>query len=82
VVRTREGNGQDGPEVDVGGLFGVEEHRRPGDGPPSRLRRSAERRLDGLQLRCDRRHRRQLVSLAVAATPLMRRKTGAAATEP
>lgn len=67
VVGTRDGDGQDGAEVYVGGLLRVEEHRRPGDGTPRRLRRGAKRRLDGLQLRRDRRHRRQLVPLALAS---------------
>jgi hypothetical protein len=66
VVGTGEGDGKDGAKVDIGGLLRVEEHRRPGDGPPRRLGRSSKRRLDGLQLRRDRRHGRQLASLAVA----------------
>jgi len=36
-------------EMDVGGLLCVEEHRWPGAEQPGRLRRSAERRLDGLE---------------------------------
>ena len=56
-VGTGKGDGEDGAEVDVGGLLGVEEHGRPGDGPASRLRRGAESRLDGLQLRRDGSHR-------------------------